>query len=453
MKKILLVLGFLFLISPHSAQAQNNSRNPCFYPTPTSTNCTPTSSTTPLPVTATTTLAGFHQESVLTPITATTGGVNSSAFTAGKIVVVTNAGTTNIAYCQLGVAATTSSQPIAPSGGWFAFTSISETQITCATSTSTTTVNFSVGTGLPTGTGGGGGSGGGGSVTQGTDPWLVAGKGTAGTPSGGVLSVQGVASGASMPVSAAASSYAAGALAAGVFATGAGVDGWDLTQGAKADTICSTATASCTIVALLKFLNTSVTSPPPLNVNTVSTAWTGLTPGVAQTVTIIAANTDQTSLGGIAYGAMANFGTSPGAVKAPNANASVFYGTTAAVGDPCQTNAATHTAISITTNTTTRIIAPASAKRTYICYLFLTSAAADNVGIVEGTGGTCGSGTAGIVGGTTAANGPNFAANGGAAFGNGASVVLATAGTNVDTCLITSAATPLAGTVKWVQAP
>lgn len=121
--------------------------------------------------------------------------------------------------------------------------------------------------------------------------------------------------------------------------------------------------------------------------------------------------------------------------------------------DPCQGNAKTFTPISVTTATTTRIVAPVSAKRTYICALFLTSVAADNIGIVEGTGGTCGSGTAGVIGGTTAANGPNFPANGGFAWGQGNGTVAATAGTNVDLCLITSAATPLAGHIAWVQAP
>lgn len=118
--------------------------------------------------------------------------------------------------------------------------------------------------------------------------------------------------------------------------------------------------------------------------------------------------------------------------------------------DPCQ-SAKTYTPISITTATTTRIVAPASAKQTFICYLFMTSAAADNVAIVEGTGGTCGTGTAGVVGGTTSANGPNFSANGGIAMGKGSSTVAATAGTNVDLCLITSAATPIAGIIAWVQ--
>lgn len=121
------------------------------------------------------------------------------------------------------------------------------------------------------------------------------------------------------------------------------------------------------------------------------------------------------------------------------------------VGDPCQTVAKSYTPISITTATTTRIIAPAASKKTYVCYMLLTSAAADNVGIVEGTGGTCGTGTAGVIGGTTAANGPNFSANGGVSFGNGGYAAVATTGTNVDFCLITSAATPLSGHVSWVQ--
>ncbi len=56
-------------------------------------------------------------------------------------------------------------------------------------------------------------------------------------------------------------------------------------------------------------------------------------------------------------------------------------------------------------------------------------------------------------GGTTAANGINLAANGGAVFQAGGNVAIATAGTNVDLCLITSAAGPVAGHIKWVQAP
>lgn len=129
-------------------------------------------------------------------------------------------------------------------------------------------------------------------------------------------------------------------------------------------------------------------------------------------------------------------------------------GTRNAIIDPCEANLQSYAPISVTTATTTRIVAPSASNKTYICSLFLTSAAADNIGIVEGTGGTCGTGTAGVIGGTTAANGPNFAANGGVALHAGGKVAVAqTAGTNVDLCLITSAATPLAGGIKYVQAP
>lgn len=138
--------------------------------------------------------------------------------------------------------------------------------------------------------------------------------------------------------------------------------------------------------------------------------------------------------------------------RAMRVDVASIAGTAAAV-DPCAVVAKTYTPISITTATTTRIVSPSASNKTYICNLFITSAAADNVGIVEGTGGTCGSGTAGVIGGTTAANGPNFSANGGFAIGNGGATVAKTAGTNVDLCLITSAATPLAGVIGWVQTP
>lgn len=126
---------------------------------------------------------------------------------------------------------------------------------------------------------------------------------------------------------------------------------------------------------------------------------------------------------------------------------------TATVSDPCHSIAATYAPISITSATTTRIVAPVAAKRTYVCYMFLFSAIANNIGVVEGTGGTCGSGTAGVVGGTTAANGINLTTNSGAVFQAGGEVAVATAGTNVDLCLITSTAGPVAGHIKWVQAP
>jgi hypothetical protein len=130
-------------------------------------NCAaPVSSSNPLPVSGTfnASFSGFQPSSsgsVGTPISAQTSVTTGStqALPTGTVVIATNAGATNTAYCQLGSTASTSSQPIAPNGGWFAFTVGSATQLTCVTSTSTTTVNMLGGSGLPTGTGGGGGNG------------------------------------------------------------------------------------------------------------------------------------------------------------------------------------------------------------------------------------------------------------------------------------------------------
>jgi hypothetical protein len=128
----------------------------------TSGNCTaPVSSTNPLPVQGlvSSSISGFQPSatgSVATPIIATTAGAVGN-LPSGTVVIATNAGATNTAYCQLGSSASISAQPIAPNGGWFAFTVGSATQLACATSTSTTTVNLLGGSGLPTGTGGGGG--------------------------------------------------------------------------------------------------------------------------------------------------------------------------------------------------------------------------------------------------------------------------------------------------------
>ncbi len=101
--------------------------------------------------------AGFAPATTGTPISVTTGGVTGT-LPAGAVVVASNVGATNGAYCKLGASATTSDQLIPPNS-WFAFTVGVATQLTCITSTSTTTVNMVGGSGLPTGAGGGGGSG------------------------------------------------------------------------------------------------------------------------------------------------------------------------------------------------------------------------------------------------------------------------------------------------------
>lgn len=105
--------------------------------------------------------------------------------------------------------------------------------------------------------------------------------------------------------------------------------------------------------------------------------------------------------------------------------------------------------ISITTGTTTLIVTGVSGRHVYICHLDLVTAIANNVAVITGTGATCGTSTAGVFGGTTAANGWNFAANGGIALGMGIGMVGRTETTGDSICIITSAAGPLAGSIVY----
>lgn len=157
--RIRFLLLLLALLAPSAAWSQA-SVYMCIELSSGIDRCQHVSATNPLPVSAT--ISGFTALTTGTPISVTTGGVTGT-LPAGSVVVASNVGTTNAAYCALGASATTSSQYIPPGGGWFAFTVGAATQLTCITSTSTTTVNMTGGSGIATGTGGGSGSGSGGS--------------------------------------------------------------------------------------------------------------------------------------------------------------------------------------------------------------------------------------------------------------------------------------------------
>lgn len=183
MKKFL-ILGLFLLLCPQLAEAQSQ-RNPCYYPSATSTSCIPVSSTNPLPVNASVSasVGGFHWEATLTPVSASTTPVTTT-ITAGKTIVIQNIGTTNSAYCALGGTTSANATAVPPNSS-VSLTSTGETSLTCVTSASTTTLNLQSGTGL-WGNFGGGSSGGGGGLsvidqaawTQGTSPFI---------PNGGVF--------------------------------------------------------------------------------------------------------------------------------------------------------------------------------------------------------------------------------------------------------------------------
>jgi hypothetical protein len=93
-------------------------------------------------------------------------------------------------------------------------------------------------------------------------------------------------------------------------------------------------------------------------------------------------------------------------------------------------------------------ISGTAGKQVYICSIqFVVSA--DNVALVEGTGATCGTGTAGIFGGATAATGWNLAANGQVSLGSGLGMVGRTAVAGDNVCLLVSSAAQVSGGFTW----
>lgn len=131
-----------------------------------------------------------------------------------------------------------------------------------------------------------------------------------------------------------------------------------------------------------------------------------------------------------------------------NVNVAAINGLTP-VTDPCAANTKTTTPVSLTARTV--IIAAVSAKKNYICSIAIAAGAAEVFNVVEGTGTTCQTGTAAVVGSTTAANGMSFAANGGFSAVGGTMTVLQGITANVDTCIVPSGSNRLSGFVTWVQ--
>lgn len=226
--------------------------------------------------------------------------------------------------------------------------------------------------------------------------------------------------------------------------------------GTQADAVCGTATGTCTMAALAKFLNTAATSATPAGTNligdvnlrqggTALSATNGIFNNVLQGNAVLSATNG--SFTNILQGNAVLSQTNPSWARDSD-------GTRARVLHPCEANTQTYANGVITTATTTRIIAPSASNKNYVCSFFLAASAADNVAVVEGTGGTCVTGLAGVIGGSTTTNGLNFVANGGVMMQAGGKTSIAqTAGTNVDTCLITSTTGPLVYSVNYVQAP
>lgn len=106
----------------------------------------------------------------------------------------------------------------------------------------------------------------------------------------------------------------------------------------------------------------------------------------------------------------------------------------------------------LNTTANVQIITGSGSNFIYVCSISLVSATAQNIALVEGTGSTCGTNTAGMAGGATAATGWNLPINGIISFGSGTGAVAhsAVAGDNV--CLLTSSTGQISGVISWTAA-
>lgn len=132
-------------------------------------------------------------------------------------------------------------------------------------------------------------------------------------------------------------------------------------------------------------------------------------------------------------------------------SAPVTLASNQSVGDPCTFQAKSSTPIAAAGQLAQILVPGVSAKRIYVCTLSLVGNPAATVSLIEGTGATCGTSTAAVMGGTTAASGMAFAANGGLAVGGGMGVAAQTATNNNNLCLIQSATPSAAGNLIYVQ--
>lgn len=121
--------------------------------------------------------------------------------------------------------------------------------------------------------------------------------------------------------------------------------------------------------------------------------------------------------------------------------------------DPCTGGAKTFHIVNMNSATTVEIANSVASQFFYICSVNLVAVAAQTVAIGEDDTDGCGSITAGLHGGATAATGWSFAANGGIALGNGMGTVMKTSTAARYLCIITGQAAQVSGTIAYVSAP
>jgi hypothetical protein len=220
-------------------------------------------------------------------------------------------------------------------------------------------------------------------------------------------------------------------------------DGANVTLGAKADAkSTATDTTAVTIMQVLKEISALEQAPASRAVSNAGT--------FATQATLSAETTKVIGTARVVGNAGANLDAATGAAPPANAILHAGLGSGATGGFLVAVPVSdTYKNINIATATTTLLVTGVSGRQVRIGSLHLVTTLANNVALIEGTGATCGTGTAGMAGGTTAASGYNFAANGGLTIGSGLGTVMQTATTGDSVCIVTSAATQLSGGLQY----
>jgi len=118
------------------------------------------------------------------------------------------------------------------------------------------------------------------------------------------------------------------------------------------------------------------------------------------------------------------------------------------LAEPCSSGVKQNAPIS---ETASAVIIPGQpSTKTYLCFVFLGTAGAQNLSIVEGTGAVCATNQLVIIGGP-GGTGPPSQASGNITLGSGAASVGFTTVVGNDVCLLQSASGLVAGNMIYVR--
>ena len=117
--------------------------------------------------------------------------------------------------------------------------------------------------------------------------------------------------------------------------------------------------------------------------------------------------------------------------------------------DPC--NSAAKSTLPISQAGSAVLFTAKTGAINYICSFHVVVADAENISLVEGTGNTCGTNTAAVIGGTTAAAGANLGAGAVLPIGDGSATIASGRHSAYDVCLLQSGSGRIGGTITYVQ--